>query len=148
MSRTKDWIRRYGPAELVGIVTAVLGSWLLYAATRNEVAAAYGGALGENVGFYAVIVGREIRTDRRAARAASLPYGPAAWVRTATSLMVEFGAAEILDSGVIRPLAMGLGTHWLGREWGVPAGKLAADITFYVPVILIYELRRRLQRRT
>jgi len=138
MIRVKDWIRRYGPAELVGIATALLGSWLLYATTRNEVAAAYGGALGENVGFYAVMVGREIRAQR--------PHGPGAWARTAANLMIEFGAAEILDSGIIRPLAMGLGTHWLGRQWGVPLGKIAADITFYVPVIAIYELRRRLNR--
>jgi hypothetical protein len=138
MIRMKDWIRRYGPAELVGIATALLGSWLLYATTRNEVAAAYGGALGENVGFYAVMVGREIRAQR--------PHGPGAWARTAANLMIEFGAAEILDSGVIRPLAMGFGTLWLGRQWGVPLGKIAADITFYVPVIAIYELRRRLNR--
>jgi hypothetical protein len=138
MIRVKDWIRRYGPAELVGIATALLGSWLLYATTRNEVAAAYGGALGENLGFYAVMVGREMRAQR--------PHGPGAWARTAANLMIEFGPAEILDSGVIRPLAMGLGTHWLGRQWGVPLGKIAADITFYVPVIAIYELRRRLKR--
>ena len=143
MTKVKDWIRRYGPAELVGIATALLGSWLLYVATRNEVAAAYGGARGENLGFDGVLVGREIRNARRAARAARLPYGPGAWARTATNLMIEFGAAEILDSGVIRPLAMGLGTLWLGRAWGIPAGKLAADITFYVPVIIMYEMRRR-----
>ena len=138
MTRMKDWIRRYGPAELVGIATALLGSWELYAATRNEVAAAYGGALGENLGFYSVMVAREIRAQR--------PHGAGAWARTAANLMIEFGPAEILDSGAIRPLAMGLATHWLGRAWGIPAGKLAADITFYVPVIAFYELRRRLNR--
>jgi hypothetical protein len=41
---------------------------------------------------------------------------------------------------------MAAGTHYLGRGWGVPAGKLVADLIFYVPVILSYELRRRLQR--
>ncbi|HKC37959.1 MAG TPA: hypothetical protein VKC15_00310 [Gemmatimonadales bacterium] len=37
---------------------------------------------------------------------------------------------------------MGFGTRLLGRALGVPFGKLAADVTFYVPVILLYEWRR------
>jgi hypothetical protein len=40
---------------------------------------------------------------------------------------------------------MATGTHYLGRSWGVAAGKLAADLIFYVPVIISYELRRRFQ---
>ena len=57
--------------------------------------------------------------------------------------MIEFGPAEILDTGLIRPLTMGVGTRLVGRMLGVPLGKLAADVTFYVPVILIYDWRRR-----
>jgi len=140
--RVKRWLRRYGPAEIVGIGTALLGSYAVHALTGSEIAAAFGGALGETLGFYGVIVGREIRTDRQTARAAGVPYGPRAWLRTAANLMIEFGPAEILDSGLIRPAAMGFGTRLLGRALGVPLGKLAADVTFYVPVILIYEWRR------
>jgi len=140
--RIKRWLRRYGPAEVTGIVTALLGSYAVHALTGSEIAAAFGGALGETLGFYGVIVGREIRTDRQTARAAGVQYGPRAWLRTAANLMIEFGPAEILDSGLIRPAAMGLGTRLLGRALGVPLGKLAADVTFYVPVILIYEWRR------
>jgi len=140
--RIKRWLRRYGPAEVTGIVTALLGSYAVHALTGSEIAAAFGAALGETLGFYGVIVGREIRTDRQTARAAGVQYGPRAWLRTAANLMIEFGPAEILDSGLIRPAAMGFGTRLLGRALGVPLGKLAADVTFYVPVILIYEWRR------
>jgi hypothetical protein len=42
---------------------------------------------------------------------------------------------------------MGVATHYLGRGWGVTVGKLLADISFYVPVILTYELRRAVRRR-
>ena len=136
------WLRRYGPAEVTGIGTALLGSYVVHALTGNEIAAAFGGALGETLGFYGVIVGREIRTDRRTARAGGVTYGPRAWLTTAANLMIEFGPAEILDSGIIRPAAMGFGTRLLGRALGVPLGKLAADVTFYVPVILLYEWRR------
>jgi len=141
--RLRRWLYRYGPAELSGLVTALLGSYGVHALTGNEVAAAFGGAIGETIGFYTVIIGREIRSDAALARATGIPYGPRGWFRTAANLMIEFGAAELLDTGLIRPLAMGIGTRLLGRAWGIPLGKLAADITFYVPVILIYEWRRR-----
>ena len=141
--RVKRWLHRYGPAELTGIVTALLGSYAVRALTGSEIAAAFGGSLGETLGFYAVIVGREIRADAAAARASGLRYDTRARLRTAANLLVEFGPAEILDTGVIRPFTMGAGTRLFGRALGVPLGKIAADITFYVPVILIYEWRRR-----
>ena len=144
--RVGVWVRRYGLAELAGIATALAGSFLVHAFTTNEIAAAYGGALGENVGFYGLIVARELVTDRRHAHSDGKPYGSHGMLRTAAKLIVEFGPAELLDSAVIRPLAMALGTIHLGREWGVIAGKLAADVTFYIPAILAYEQQRRIDR--
>ena len=142
-ARLRRWLRRYGPAEVTGIATALLGSYGIHALTGNEVAAAFGGALGETIGFYGVIVSREIRSDAAAARAAGLRYGPRAWLKTTTNLLMEFGGAEVLDSAVIRPVAMGFFTRLWGRALGIPVGKLAADVTFYVPVIFVYEWRRR-----
>jgi hypothetical protein len=141
--RVKRWLHRYGPAELCGIATALLGSYGVHALTGNEIAAAFGGSIGETLGFYSVIIGREIRRHREAARVAELPYGPRGWFKTFSWLILEFGPAEILDTGIIRPFTMGLGTRLLGRALGIPLGKLAADVTFYVPVIAIYEWRRR-----
>lgn len=143
LARVKRWLRRYGPAELTGIVTALLGSYVAHAATGSEIAAAFGGSVGETLGFYSVIIGREIRRHALAARVAELPYGPRAWLKTLSWLILEFGPAEILDTGFIRPFTMGVGTRLFGRALGVPLGKLAADVTFYVPVILVYEWRRR-----
>src|SRR5258705_87493 len=145
-NRLGEWLRRYGPAEVVGLVTAVLGSSLTWAISANQILAAYGGSLGENIGFYGVIVGREMWTDRRACHRQGVSYGPRAWLRTALNLGLEFGGAEVLDSLIIRPLAMGLGAQYLGRQWGVVAGKLVSDVAFYVPVLISYELRRAFQR--
>jgi hypothetical protein len=144
--RVVAWLKRYGPAECVGILTALAGAYGVHAITQNEIAAAYGGAIGETLGFYSVIVAREIRADARAAREQGRLYSLRAKLKTAANLMVEFGPAEIVDSGLIRPAAMGVATHYLGRSWGVPLGKLAADVTFYVPVIATFELRRWLRR--
>lgn len=141
-----EWLERYGVAEVAGLCTAIAGSFAARALTGNEIAAAYGGAMGENLGYYGVIIGREVMRDRRAARDLGRRYGLTGAARTARNLVFEFGIAEILDSTLVRPLAMGLGARFFGRTLGVVIGKLAADVTFYVPVICAYELRRYLAR--
>ena len=144
-SRAREWIARYGAAEVAGIITAMLGAWLVHVLTHDGIATAYGGALGENVGFYGAIVAREAALESRLARAAGRRFGARGVARIAISLVTEFGPAELLDSGVIRPLAMGIALRFLGAA-GVVVGKLAADVTFYVPVIISYEIRKRLRR--
>ena len=139
-----EWLKRYGVAEVAGLCTALLGAFAARALTGSEIAAAYGGAIGENLGYYGVIVGREVVHDQRAASAAGRGYGLAGAGGTARNLAFEFGIAEVVDSTLLRPLAMGLGLRLLGGGLGIVAGKLAADLTFYVPVICAYELRRYL----
>ena len=141
-----EWLSRYGVAEVVGVGAALIGSSLVHATTGNEVLAAYGGAIGENVGYYGVIVGRDVSRARRAARAAGRTYGFAGAVRTARDLVLEFGVAEVIDTAFVRPFAMALGMRFVGPTAGVVAGKLVADVAFYVPVLCAYELRRRFQR--
>ena len=137
-----EWLKRYGVAEVAGLCTAIVGSFAVRSLTGSEIAAAYGGAIGENLGYYGVIVGREVVHDRGAAAAVGRRYGLTGAGRTARNLLLEFGAAEILDSGLLRPLAMALGVRFFGRGLGIVVGKVAADLTFYVPVICAYELRR------
>jgi hypothetical protein len=59
-------------------------------------------------------------------------------------LVFEFGLAEVLDTGLIRPLCMHLAAEVVtDLSLGVFLGKLAADGIFYVPVTVAYEPRRR-----
>ncbi len=64
-------------------------------------------------------------------------------MRTWRGLLLEFGPAELLDTGLVRPMTMALGTTLLGWGPGIVAGKLLADVVFYLPVIWVYERRRR-----
>jgi hypothetical protein len=137
-----EWLKRYGVAEVTGVCTALIGSLATRALTGNEIAAAYGGAIGETLGYYGFIVGREVLYDWRAAVAAGHAYGLSGAGRTGRNLALEFGVAEVLDSGVLRPLAMGFGVRYFGRAAGILIGKVAADFSFYLMVICAYELRR------
>jgi hypothetical protein len=145
-SRAAIWLKRYGLAELLGTAGALLAAALANAAGLSLVAVGYAGAIGENVGFYGTILLRQVAADRRLAAATGQAYGDARLWVTARELLLEFGPAELLDSLVVRPLAMGLGVRLLGQGTGIVVGKLAADVTFYVPVILTFEARRSRNR--
>jgi hypothetical protein len=141
-----DWLRRYGPAECGGIAGAVVGSFLVRRLTGSALAAAYGGAWGETLGYAAVMLARDIIEESRIAHSARGAFRIWDIGRVLTGLLAEFGPAGALDSFVTRPLAMGLGVRAFGLGLGIVVGKVAADLVFYVPVILIYEYRRRGRR--
>jgi hypothetical protein len=64
--------------------------------------------------------------------------------RAVVNLVLEFGVAEAIDTGLVRPGLIFLASRLVADlSLGVFIGKLAADVTFYVPAIAAYELRRR-----
>jgi hypothetical protein len=141
--RVIDWVSRDGLAECAGIACAFLGSFIVRRATGNSIAAAYGAAWGESIGYATVIVTRDFLTASRAVRGAAETFSARRAGGVVSGLLAEFGPAALLDSFVTRPLAMGLGVRLLGLKLGVVAGKVAADTLFYIPVIFMYERRTR-----
>jgi hypothetical protein len=130
------WVRRYGPAELLALIGA-LAAWLVAdLAGGNALVAAYAAAIGDNALYYGFLATREVRARRRVGARSPVLAGVAA-------LAIEFGPAEALDSLVVRPACVAVGVAALGPVAGVLAGKIVADLAFYVPVIATYELRRR-----
>jgi hypothetical protein len=136
--KAREWLARYAPAEAAAIVgalvaAAVVGPFGVAAAT------AYAGAIGDGVGFYSVLFVRDLRRQ---------PPGRGRFVSTVRGLVMEFGPAELLDSFLVRPLAMYLAARWLGSAAvGVIVGKVAADAVFYTLAIMAYELRKHVAGR-
>lgn len=145
-AKLDQWLRRYGIAECVGIVGALLGSVVVRRATGSAIAAAYGGAWGETIGYTAVIVIQDFLVESRAARSQERAFGLRGVRDMTAGLLAEFGPAGVLDTLVVRPATMALGARLLGPQLGVIAGKLAADVLFYVPVIFMYERRKHRRR--
>lgn len=132
--RAAVWLRRYLPAELASLVGALLaahaGLWL---SGNNMAVAAVAAAWGETIVYYTVIGAGELAATR------------ADVLVTLRNLILEFGVAETLDSLLIRPaLIYAAGQILADMQLGVLAGKLAADVVFYIPTITAYELRQRL----
>ena len=60
LPRVLTWAKRYGAAEVTGTLTAYLGYFTMLGMTQNDVASAYGGSIGESLGFFGVMIIREI----------------------------------------------------------------------------------------
>jgi|SRR4051794_3587428 hypothetical protein len=129
--RVHAWLKRYVPAECGSIVGALLAANLTWSLTSNAAAAAFAAAWGENLAYYGIMLAREVRAS-------------GTLLVAVRDLLIEFGPAEVLDTGFIRPLCMYLATQAVADlTVGVLLGKVAADVIFYVPVTAAYELRRR-----
>ena len=140
------WLKRYGPAEIIGTIGAYFGYFITYKITDNKVITAYGAAMGENLGFYSTIFISELKKDYAIAKLDHGKYKLKDLVRTIANLFIDFGLAEALDSLLIRPSAIGFGTHIFGRKSGILIGKIAADIIFYIPAIISYEFRESFRK--
>jgi hypothetical protein len=145
--RVRGWLGRYGPSEVLGSVAAVGTAVGLQQATGSTIVAAYGGAIAENITFYGIMFLRESVREAHQAGAKGRAFSSADLLSVARNLVLEFGAAELLDSLLVRPLLLGLGLRFIGGAVGGLIGKLAADAVFYGPVLAAYEWRLARHRR-
>lgn len=127
------WLRRYGPAEAVGTIAAVAAAQTLAVLDRASYAVA-GAFFGEMIGFYAVILIRDLRKARRRG-------GPPTRV-VLRRIVAEFGPAEFLDWPV-RALSMYLAILALPPALGALVGKIVADVVFWIIATAGYLRARR-----
>ena len=137
--KVKEWLKRYAAAEFFGLLVSVLfayGGRLLH---LPAVGVGYLGMMGANVGFYGIILFKEHFSHFKRDGFSRLSF-----YRTARNIFVEFGPAEYLDSFVVRPAFLSLFPLFLHNfALAIVLGNLAANITFYIPVIISYELRKK-----
>jgi hypothetical protein len=145
---SKSWmwsrIKRYGPAEITGTITAALGVATATVLFDNPVWVAVLGTLSENIGFYSVIFYGELRAASTRLAAQGRTPSFRSRLHVIGSTCITFGVAESVDSFLTRPALLGLGAvagDLLGRVAGgtgqVSMGlgaflcKFAADIVYY-----------------
>lgn len=107
---------------------------------HNPIITALGGAWGDNLGFYGLILYKDVRErERRDQKVTFIGL-----LKVLRNAVAEFGPGEYLDSFVIRPAFMYLFPMWLHHDiLGITIAKFAADITFFLPTIVSYEIRKK-----
>lgn len=143
-ARAFFWLRRYGPAEIACLVTMLIASVIAAQLTDSPPLLAMSAIAGATVGFYGVLLTAVMREQL-----VLLPSAPhrtrRALRRSVALLAAEFGVAELTDTFFLRPALMMLGVIVLrDAVWGLLAGKIVADVLFY----LISGVSFRLTERT
>ena len=134
----REWVSRYGWAELCGLATSYLGYFAGAQFSGSAAAGAYSASAGENVGYYGCLIWREIASRLASGERLS----GAMLVRTARDLLYEFGLPETLDFLIVRPASTFGAVHLFGRGAGVLIGKVVADVFFYALTVTFYERRK------
>jgi len=143
-NKIKEWIRRYLLAEIFSTVLSLTTAWIIHRTTGDNVLAAFGGSAMASVSFYGIVAYNDIRKNLKHHRKQDLTYGLATYFKDLRNLIIEFGPAEILDVLAIRPFFMYLIPKLTGQFLlGVFIGKTIADVFFFVPAIVMYEVRKK-----
>jgi hypothetical protein len=139
-----EWIKRYGWAEVISMALTILSSWLTYKFTKNNITTALVATWIGNLGYFGTILFQDILLAIIQLRNIGKKYSIETFYKNIRALFVEFGIAEIFDSFLVRPALLYYFPILLGnRTLGVIIAKFAADITFYVPAIISYELSKK-----
>ena len=142
----KELFRRYLPAEIVGTLTAIGAAIVTHFYSDNAVFIAYIATLGEALGFFLTIFIQHFLTLSKKRKTKNKKFSLSDISGIISHVFLEFGPAEILDSLVLRPFFMYLFPLLTENfAFGVFLGKIAGDITFYLMVILSYEMKKRLK---
>lgn len=121
------WVVRYLPAEIAGTAAMIVAGLAVTVRTDNSALIAGAALVGEIIGFYVVLGVVVAREQSRLG-----VHGRRLVASTLVLLVAEFGAAELLDTFLIRPVALVVGVLVLPEPvWGLLAGKVIADIVFY-----------------
>ena len=140
----KEWLIRYLPAEILSLIATLVCAGLAFHFTGNNLQAALAGTWGGNIFYFGLILGTDIYKTRKSLLSDGKTYRFPAFIRNLRALLVEFGLAKALDSFLIRPALMYYFPILLGNfSAGIVAAKFAADITFYIPAIIGYELQKK-----
>ena len=136
-----ELIKRYLPSQIISTITSILGAIIVYQLTNSKIAGALGGTWGDNLGYYLTHLYLEYKNHKKERKN---KYILKNFLYDIKHMFIEFGIAEVLDTFFIRPFILYIFPIIIGNyALGVTIGSFVADITFYIPVIISYELKKK-----
>lgn len=139
-----EWIKRYGLAEIISLTSTIVSSWLTFEYTKSNLTTALVATWVGNIGYFGTILIQDILLAIKQLKKIEKKYSLETFYKNIRALFVEFGIAEVFDSIFIRPALLYYFPILIGnRTLGVVIAKFAADITFYIPAIISYELSKK-----
>lgn len=148
IEKLKMWGARYLPAELYSLIVTMSVAVFTFEFTGSHLITALAATWTGSAVYFGYILVMDILFARQQRHAHGHRYCFETFVQNVEALIVEFGVAELADLLIIRPALMYYVPLWMGDLIiGTLIAKLAADLTFYVPAIIGYEMSRRWLRK-
>ena len=139
-----EWFKRYGLAELISLASTIVSSWITFHYTKNNLTTALVATWVGNIGYFGTIFTQDTLLAISQLQKIGKSYSQNTFYKNIRALFIEFGFAELFDSLLIRPTLLYYFPILIGnRTLGVIAAKFVADITFYIPAIISYELSKK-----
>ena len=134
--RIKEWLWRYAPAEILSIISIVISATILTYVFNLIIVSAFISTWIGNIVYYGIIIFNDL--NGRNINLITL-------IKQTRNLIVEFGPAEYLDSFIIRPFFLSVTPYFIPNyPLAIFIGTNLANITFYIPTIISYELKKRI----
>lgn len=142
-NKIREWVCRYGPSLVLAIAAAVIIAKLVYSIFGNLVVAALAATWADNIMFYGLIAYRDFKRRKKKDKEFTI-VGVFKLMR---NMIFEFSPAEYLDSFLLRPFYLSVFPYFIENySLAIFLGSLAADISYFIPTILAYELRKKVFR--
>lgn len=148
VEKLKVWRARYLPAELYSLVVTMIVAVYTFSSTGSHLITALTATWAGSGVYFLYILVVDMRFARQQRHEHGKKYCFQTFVQNVEALVVEFGIAELADLLIIRPAMMFYVPVWMDDLIvGTLIAKLAADMTFYVPAIIGYEISQRWLRK-
>lgn len=139
-SKIKEWFNRYFLPSVLGIATAIIAGNIVKAISGNIILAAFIATWLDTIVFYGIIGYRDLK--KRKNKEAKLTF--IGFLKVLRNMIIEFGPAEYLDTLLIRPFFLAILPYFMSNySLAVLIGSICAEIIYYVPTIIMYELRKK-----
>jgi hypothetical protein len=143
--KLKEWIKRYLPAEVFDAIGGILGASIAFHFSNNLLIAAYAGTLGDSLFFYSYLLIKDSIDTRKQKKIKKQKYTCKDFLKNIRNLTFEFGPSEPLDTFIVRPFFMFTLPQIIPvYPLAIFLAKIVSDIIFYIPVIILYELRKKI----
>jgi len=139
-----EWLKRYLLADVLSTLLSLGTAWAIMEGTADRVMAAFVGSAVASIVFYFTVAFSDVRKSIKQHRAENERYRIKSFLKDFRNLIIEFGPAELLDVLAVRPFFMYLIPKLTGDFLlGTFIGKMIADVIFFIPAIIMFELRKK-----
>lgn len=143
-NKIKEWLARYAVAEVLSWTVLLLFSLVCLLITDNGVLIAFLGSIIQTIAYYAYILIKDVWLKRRRLIKDGKHYTYVTFLKDVRNILIEFGPSEVLDTLIVRPAALYIGPLLIGNfTVGLLVGSIVADIIYYIPTIILYEMRKK-----